>query len=158
MGNETVSVAGRQGVMLRSITKRPVGIKIAVVGLISLAIGSTGGGSTLLDDPSGRSMGIQFIIPYMPFNLQDFFLVGVWLITVYGMLSIILAAGLWFGKNWAWIGSIGLGAVVVVWILAEVVMFYSFGFIFFYPLIGGIGVLVIVALGLRSTRQYFVKQ
>jgi hypothetical protein len=77
MGNETGGPAKRERVMLRSIRKRPLGINIAVGGLILLAIVSTGGGSMLLDDPSGRSMGIQFMILYMPFNLQDFFLVGV---------------------------------------------------------------------------------
>lgn len=143
--------------MLRSIRKRPLGINIAVGGLILLAIASIGGGSVLLDDPSGKSMSIQFLIPYMPFNLQDFFLVGVWLIIVYGMLPVILASGLWFGKKWAWTGAIGLGAIVVAWILVEVFLFYSFGFVFFYPLIGGIGVLIIVALSLRPTKQYVVK-
>jgi hypothetical protein len=141
--------------VLRLVAKRPLGIKIAVAALISLAVTSIGGGGILLDDPSGKSMDIQFIVPYLPFNLHDFYLVGVWLIAVFGMLPIVLAAGLWFGKGWAWIGSIGLGAIVVTWILAEIYLFYSFGFVFFYPLVGGIGALTIIALCLPSTKRYF---
>jgi hypothetical protein len=138
--------------------QRPLGIKVAVCALLLLAISSVGGGSILLDDPSGKSMGIQFLIPFLPFSLHDFFLVGVWLVAFYGAFPIILAAGLWFGKKWAWHGGLGLGAVVVTWILAEIFMFYSFGFVFFYPLIGGIGMLTIIVLCLPSTRQYFVKE
>jgi hypothetical protein len=70
------------------------------------------------------------------------------------VLAIILAAGLWFGKKWAWTVTLGLGAVLITWILAEVFLFYSFGFTFFYPLIGGIGLLTITVLCLPSTREY----
>jgi hypothetical protein len=140
--------------MLRLISKRPISIKITVASLLLLAFTSIGGGRILLDDPSGSSMGIQSMMPSMPLNLHDFFLVGVWLIAVYGAVPIILAVGLWFGKKWAWLGALGLGAVLVTWILGEVYLFYSFGFTIFYPLIGGIGLLVIAMLCFRSTREY----
>jgi len=144
--------------MLSLGTKRPISIKIVVAALILLAFTSISGGKILLDDPSGRVMGIQSIIPYLPLNLHDFFIVGAWLVAIYGILPIILATGLWFAKKWAWIGALGLGTVVVAWILAEVLLFYSFGFTFFYPLIGGIGLLTVVILYLPSTRRYFVKR
>jgi len=105
--------------MLRLISKRPISIKITVASLLLLAFTSIGGGRILLDDPSGSSMGIQSMMPSMPLNLHDFFLVGVWLIAVYGAVPIILAVGLWFGKKWAWLGALGLGAVLVTWILGE---------------------------------------
>jgi hypothetical protein len=47
-----------------------------------------------------------------------------------------------------------LSAVLVTWIVAEVILFYSLGFTFFYPLIGGIGVLTIVLSYLPSTTEY----
>ncbi len=140
--------------MLRLLTKRPLGIKIAVIVELVLAYISIGAGVELVHDPLGKTFGLQPLIPYMPFNLHNFVLVGVWLIVVYGMLPIILAAGLWFGKKWARLGSICLGAIVVTWILAEVFLFYSFGFTFFYPLIGGIGLATIVLSYLPSTREY----
>lgn len=143
--------------MLRLITKRPLGIKIVVMAQLILAYISIGAGVELVRDPSGKAFGLQHLVPYMPFNLHDFSLVGVWLIAVYGILPIILAAGLWFEKKWAWLGALGLGAVVVTWIVSEVFLFYSFGFTFFYPLIGGIGALTITILTLPPTRQYFVK-
>lgn len=143
--------------MLRLITKRPLGIKIAVAAELILAYISIGAGLELLRDPSGKSFGLQPLIPYMPFNLHDFALVGLWLVAIYGMLPIILTAGLWFGKKWAWLGALGLGSVVVTWILAEVFLFYSFGFTFFYPLIGGIGLITIIILYFPSTKEYFFK-
>jgi hypothetical protein len=135
--------------------KRPLGIKVAVAALVLLALTSIGGGAILLDDPFGRSMGIEFIVPHLPFGLQDFYLVGVWLVAVFGALPIVLAAGLWFGKKWARVGSLCLGGVAIAWILAEMYLFYSFGFVFFYPLIAGIGALTIVVLILPSSRQFF---
>ena len=140
--------------MLRLLTKRPLGIKIVVAAELVLAYISIGAGMELVRDPSGKVFGLQPLISYMPFNLHDFALVGVWLIVVFGLLPIILAIGLWFGKKWAWLGTPGLGVVVVTWILAEVFLFYSFGFTFFYPLIGGIGVLTIVVSYLPTTREY----
>ena len=53
--------------------------------------------------------------------------------------------------------ALDLGAVLVMWRVGEVFMFYSFRFTFFYPLIGGIGLLTILLLYLPSTREYFVK-
>lgn len=128
---------------------------ILVAAELILAFISISAGIELARDPSGKSFDLQPLIPYMPFNLHDFASVGAWLIAVYGVLPIILAAGLWFGKKWAWIGSIALGAVLVTWIVAEVILFYSFGFTFFYPLIGGIGMLSIVLSYLPATREYF---
>src|SRR5690349_15643343 len=116
--------------MLRLITKRPLGIKIVVMAQLILAYISIGAGVELVHDPSGKAFGLQPLVPYMPFNLHDFSLVGVWLIAVYGILPIILAGGLWFEKKWAWSGALGLGAVVVTWIVSEVFLFYSFGFTF----------------------------
>jgi hypothetical protein len=137
------------------MTERPPSIIITLAALVLLSITSVGGGAILLDDPSGRSMGIESIIQYVPFGLQDFHLVSIWLIVVFGILPPILAAGIWFRKKLAWNGAIGLGAVVMAWILAEVFLFYSLGFVFFYPLIGGIGVIIVAALSLRSTKRYF---
>lgn len=124
---------------------------------IVLAFTSISGGMIFLDDPLGKTLGIEPLIPFLPFDLHDYSLVGVWLIAVFGVLPLILAAGLWFGKRWAWRAALGLGVVLITWILGEVFLFYSFGFTFFYPLIGGIGLITIFVLYLPSTRGYFVK-
>ena len=154
LGDEGGSAARRERAMLASIRKSPLSLNISVGGLILLAITSICGGSVHLADPSGKSMGIQFVAFYLPFNLHDFLLVGIWLIFVYGMLPIILTAGLWSRMRWAWAGAIGLGVIVIGWIIVEVALFYSLGFVFFYPLIGGIGVLIVASLSLRTTRKY----
>jgi len=134
---------------------RPLSIIILVVLELILAFISIGGGVSLLGDVSGKTLGLQPLIPYLPFNLHDYTLVGVWLIAVYGMLPIILAAGLWLRKKWAWKTALGLGAVLIFWIVAEVFLFYSLGFTYFYPLIGGIGLITVILLYLPSTRDSF---
>jgi hypothetical protein len=121
-----------------------------------LAFTSIEGGRILLLDPSGTTLGLQPMVPYLPFDMQDFTLVGIWLIAVFGALPIILATGLWFGRKWAWGIGLGLGAVLIMWIIVEVFLFYSFGFTFFYPLYAGIGSLTIIISCLRATREFFV--
>ena len=138
--------------------KRPLGVKVLVLIEIFLALGAIPSGASLLADPSGRSIwvGLESALQYIPF-LHDFTLVGVWLIAVYGVLPLILAVGLWMQRRWAWRIALVLGAVIIVWILAELVMLYSLGFTFFYPLYGGIGILTIGILYLPSVRRYYTK-
>lgn len=135
--------------------RKPLGIIILVVAEAVLAITSIAGGRILLADPLGNTLGLQPLIPYLPFNLHDYTLVGVWLIVSFGLLPLILAAGFWFRKTWAWWMGLSLGAALIIWVIAEVLMFFSFGFTFFYPLIAGIGLITIVVLYLPSTRLYF---
>ncbi|MEO9294316.1 MAG: hypothetical protein ABI347_01805 [Nitrososphaera sp.] len=136
---------------------RPPGIIVLIVIQAILAVTSISGGKILLDDPSGSTLGLQPLVPYLPFGPHNYTAVGVWLIVAYGALPLALAAGLWFKKFWAWAASLGLGAVLVIWIVSEIIMFYSFGFTFFYPLIGGIGAVMIVILCMPPTRRYFAK-
>jgi hypothetical protein len=70
------------------------GYKILVLVELFLAFTAINGGAILLVDPSGTSLGLQSLLSYLPFYLHDFALVGVWLIAVYGVLPIVLAAGL----------------------------------------------------------------
>lgn len=138
--------------LLTGAPKRPVASKLLVGMQALLALVSIPSGIMLLTDPSGSFLGMQFILPLLsqalPF-IHDFVPVGIWLITMYGVLPTILAVGVWRFKHWAWYGSMFLGATVVTWIGVELLMFYSLGFTFWYPVIAGIG-LTVLALSLTS--------
>jgi hypothetical protein len=138
--------------LLTSAPKRPVAAKLLVGMQVLLALVSIPPGIMLLTDPNGSSLGMQFVLPLLvqalPF-IHNFVPVGIWLITMYGVLPTILALGVWRSKHWAWYGSMFLGATVVTWIGVELLLFYSLGFTFWYPVVAGIG-LIVLALSPRS--------
>lgn len=117
---------------------------------VLLAVVSIPAGVSMLVNPT--SMG-ELVLPILtrdiPF-IHDMLPIGIWLVTVYGILPIVVALGVWRMKGWASYLSTLLGATVVIWIGAELVMFYSLGFTWFYPLIGGAG-LAILMLSLLPT-------
>jgi hypothetical protein len=113
-------------------------------------------GVLMLQDHTGSAIGGQSVLSEVTRNLpfiHDYVPIGIWLITIYGIFPIINAIGLWSLKRWAWFTSVFLGAVVVTWISAEILMFYSLGFTFFYPLIGGIGIAILGLSLSRSVRR-----
>jgi hypothetical protein len=64
----------------------------------------------------------------------DFLLVGLFFVTCYGFLPVLITYGLWklprwswtdavnrwTGQNWAWTGAVATGVILIVWILVEV--------------------------------------
>lgn len=55
-------------------------------------------GYLFASDPTGRSMGVGFAIPYLPV-VHDFFLVGVFLIIAYGAVPLVITYGLFAAKR-----------------------------------------------------------
>ena len=137
----------------------------AVLALVAIQIAMAAiaipSGIILLVDPSGSAVGGQFILPHLtaaiPF-IVDFTLVGLWLFLVYGLVPVVLVAGLLRLKRWAWRSSMILGALEICWIGAEVALFWDLGFNVMYVLIGGIGVATLaVSLSPAVSRLFAVK-
>jgi len=141
--------------------RRPLSVKALAGLLLTLAAISIPSAVVLLTDPSGQAMQAQSILPrlkeVLPF-IRDFTPVGIFLLVVYGLLSIVLAYGVLFQKRWAWFLSLLLGVTEVVWILAEITIFYSFGFFIFYPIIGGLGAATVVLCVIPTTRAFYYKR
>lgn len=156
---------GKTTIRLENIEKarsarRPLLLYPLIAAQALLAVISLIAGLIMFQDPAGSAMGGQSVLSIVTRNLpfiHDFVPIGIWLVTVYGVFPIINAIGLWSLKRWAWYTSVFLGAVVVTWISIEIPMFYSLGFTFFYPLIGGIGVAILGLSLLRSVRRSFGK-
>ena len=138
--------------------KRPIGVKILVPIQVLLSAISIPSGALLLLKPGGESLGAQSILPYLteriPF-VQDFGIVGMFLLIVYGFLPIIFAFGLWTQKKWAWALTLLLGLVEIAWITTEVILFYNLGFFIFYPIIAGMGVATAALCLLHSVRRFY---
>lgn len=137
---------------------RPIGAKALMTAQLAMAAIAVPSGIILLADPSGSLIGGRFVLPHLkaaiPF-LNDFTLVGLWLLAVYGILPVVLMLGLLRHSRWAWRFSVLLGVVELGWITAELVLFYNLGFTPMYPLIGGIGLATLVVSLLPSVRQHY---
>lgn len=142
-------------------TPRPIGVVLLVAVQAVLAVVAIPSGIMFLLDPGGALLGGQFILPSLtktlPF-IHDFVPVGIWLITVYGLLPILFDAGLLRRARLAWLLTLALGVTVVAWIAVELALFYSaFGFTPMYPLIGGIGLATIVLALLPPVARYYAR-
>lgn len=96
-----------------------------IVSLITLVIfqGLSGlaGGFGLINDPSGESLKIPIKwLDGSPF--ADYLIPGIILFVILGIFPLIISFGLWKRRNWGWLGSIALGAALIIWIIVEIIV------------------------------------
>ncbi len=126
----------------------PIGILIitAALGIFT--------GITLIQDPSGKSMGMDSILPSIPV-VSDFLLVGLWLLIVYGIYPAINATGLIFRRRWAFYATVVLAAIEFVWIAAQLVLLYQIGFSPWQAIIPILATITLIILYVPSVRSAF---
>jgi hypothetical protein len=137
---------------------RPLGVKILLPIQLVLAAISIPSGMLLLSSPSGSALGAQTILPHLHQQLPsvtNFTPVGFFLLIVYGLLPLALAYGLWTQRRIAWLFTLILGIIEIVWIGAEILLFYDLGFFIFYPIIAGMGFMTVLLCVLPSVRKYY---
>ena len=131
-------------------------VKVKVyIGLGSLQVfiglGALVGGFMLVKDPSGSALGVPLsFLEGSPF--PDFFIPGIFLLAVNGVGSMI-GAGLSFTRRrYAKDIAIVLGAILVAWILIQVVIIKSFSWLHILYFILGV---VELGIGLYIRRHRF---
>lgn len=136
---------------------KPISVLVMATILLAMAALAIPSGILFLIDPSGSLLGGQFILPRLTAIvplITNFVPVGLWLVTVFGVLPIVIASCLLLRRTWSWKAGAALGGVEVSWIAAEVALFLDFGFTPMYPLFGGIGILTIITSLNPSIRKY----
>lgn len=134
--------------------------------LVLLSLGGFIGGLSFVRDQSGADLGAKLSwLQKTP--VDDFFLPGLFLLGVYGIGSLLLMAGLawrWspgpvrrldarLGHHWAWIGTIGQGAALMIWILYEFVVLPDQ--MLLQPILIGVGLLMVALSSMPSMRRFY---
>jgi hypothetical protein len=131
-----------------------------------LSIGVFIGGVSFVTDPTGAELGAK-LSWLQETAVDDFFLPGLFLLGVYGIGSLELMAGLawrWSpgrvrrldamtGHHWSWIGTIGQGAALVIWILYEFVVLPDQ--MLLQPILIGVGLPMVGLSLMPSMRRFF---
>ncbi|MCD4692399.1 MAG: hypothetical protein K8R79_05765 [Calditrichales bacterium] len=114
-----------------------------------IGIGAMGGGFMLVKDPSGSALGVPLsLLEGSPF--PNFLIPGIFLLAVNGVGSMI-GAGLSFTRRrYAQEIAIVLGAILVAWILIQVVIIKSFSWLHILYFILGV---VELGIGLYIRRH-----
>ncbi len=116
-----------------------------------IGLGAMGGGFMLVKDPSGIELGLPLSL-LEGSCFADFLIPGIFLFAVNGVGSMI-GAGLSFTKRrYSQEIAIVLGAILVSWIVIQVVIIKSFHWVqVFYFILG----VVELGIGLQIRRQRF---
>lgn len=130
-----------------------------------LSVGGFVGGVSFVTDRTGAAIGARLSwLDETP--VHDFLLPGLFLLLVFGVGTLLLMGGLiwrfsprvldpfeqWTGFRWPWTGTIGVGLLLVVWIMYEFTIFPDR--IALQPILLVVGALMIGTPLLPSMRRY----
>ena len=114
-----------------------------------IGIGAMGGGFMLVQDPSGSALGVPLsLLEGSPF--PNFLIPGIFLLAVNGVGSMIGAGFSFTRRRYAQEIAIVLGAILVAWILIQVVIIKSFSWLHILYFILGV---VELGIGLYIRRN-----
>lgn len=145
-------------------SKTPLPVIILILLQFLLGVGAMFGGGALMLAPDGSLLGMPLdVMQGAPF--ANFFIPGLILFSLVGVFPLCAAYSLWklpawtwpdainpFKRtHWAWAGSLAAGAIVVIWIVVELIWVP-------YAAIHGVylgwGVLILLFSLLPVVRQY----
>ncbi|MCX7783944.1 MAG: hypothetical protein N2318_09935 [Meiothermus sp.] len=148
---------------------RPVGVYGLMGVLAFVAVGALYGGYSFLSDPSGGKMGIPTEWLSRT-GFSDYFIPGLILFAVLGVLPLLTVVLLWLRPDWGWMQGLenlfhvhwvwglafGIGLAQMIWIVYQVV---TMGLLFWLqPTMFGMGLLICGLCLLPSVRAHFARR
>ena len=144
--------------------KRPPALWPLIFSLVFLALGGIYGGIALLADPTGGLLQLTDVLPLLP--VSDYILPGLFLLIVMGLAPLILSYGLlarpnWIwaealsGYHWAWLGTLGLGVTLAIWLIVQGLLIG-----FRWPIqyiTAADGLLIIVLASVPGMRRFYAR-
>ena len=118
-----------------------------------LAIGAIVGGYSLITDPTGISMFTRDLRQYI--IVPDFFIPGLILFMVFGMGTILFLIGLWMKYKIGWISALLISVSELIWILLQIILLSSVGFIIWQFIIPIIAIMMIGFLLIKQNRLIY---
>ena len=115
-----------------------------------LAIGAFIGGYSFIIDPTGVSMFTTDLRQYI--ILPDFFLPGLFLFVIFGIGTILFLIGLWMKYKIGWITAMLISVSELIWILIQIILLNSVGFIIWQLIIPAIAIMMITFLFIKKNR------
>ena len=127
----------------------PVAVWLYLVGALGLGASAVFGGSQLLLDPSGGSLGlpVEWLVG-TPF--ATYLEPGAILLVVLGLGSFGVIVGTLRRASWAWPASVGLGVALVGWIAIQMLLLQRVHLL--HAIYGGLGLFLLVVATRRSFR------
>ena len=149
---------------------RPFTVYVLILLLLFLGISAIYGGYNLIVDPSGGQLQMPLgWIESTPF--QNYFIPGLILFTVLGVLPLVTVVALWLRpvwswakgleafthEHWSWLASVMVGIALIIWITVQFLMFGAR-----HPVqiglelsLGTLGLLIITVSLVPSVRHYY---
>ena len=116
---------------------------------VLIGIGAIGGGFMLVKDPTGNALGIPLsFLEGSPFT--DYLIPGIFLLVVNGVGSLVGAGISFAGRRFAKEIAIVLGAVLIAWIVIQVIIISSIGWLHAIYFVLGV---VELGIGIYIRRQ-----
>lgn len=79
------------------------------------------GGFALIIDPTGELLQMPLsMLEGSPFD--TFFIPGIILLTILGIVPTVVFYGLWKRSDWAWMGALTVSVALIIWIGVEIWM------------------------------------
>lgn len=97
----------------------------ALIGcLLFLSISGLAGGIGMLIDPTGASLSLPDDL-LLDLPIDTYILPGLYLVLVYGLLSLVIAYALWKRAPWAWAATVVLSIILLGWIIGQFILWGS---------------------------------
>lgn len=132
---------------------RPALAYLLMATLIFLAFGGAYGGQSFISDPTGAGLGMSLkYIQNQPF-VRDYTIPGWFLLIVMCLIPAFLVVALWRKTDWAWPATLGMGIVVLGWMVFQITIMGLIAPIQYVIL--AVGVILVVVSLLPPVRRYY---
>ncbi len=144
---------------------RPIAVRILIALLVLLGVGAVPSGFLLVIAPDGHLMQMPLsMLEHSPFS--DFLIPGLILLILLGIYPLVVAYSLWKrprwrwpdainpfrATHWSWAAALAAGAILIIWIIVEMIMLRTV--VFLHALCLGWGVAIVLLTVLPSVRRY----
>jgi len=131
---------------------RPASLWLLLTGLVFQGLSGLYGGGALAWDSTGAVLQMPLSLlegaPFATYRIP-----GLILFTVLGVGPLVVAAGVWRGRAWAWYGTVAVSGALMIWIAVQV---WTIGYHAEPPLqliYGTLGVALLIVALRPSVRQ-----